>query len=931
MLQPLDLSQRNIVVSIIVPLEAHRDQALESVRAWATAQTYPRQSYQLVLSAPVTLDAGILAQLRQDLQEWDRIEVHACEHDIALIAAAAPAAAGRILLFTESHCLPQPEALTHLMRTIDAHPEWAGFSSATTPVTHNFLSQIEAGIYDRDIRAKLADPAALKVVDQCFLIRREVYFSCGGFEPRYGHFAEWLLSASLRRDGHVIGFDLTPVLRHYYVGNMRELETFTLDFARGQIRFAAEHPDDPRHISFNPLPELAAHCERVQEDFRCMLRLRIAALKAALARAGKSRDAGLDGKRLLSLGGDCLLWALTRWRGIGGACAHARLAVVLARWRLAAAVRRTDRVAASSAYIDWFGKLVHRGRLEYLATTAVVPHRQRNPNFARSGGWRPDRASGVELHGFYELEVAQGRPIMWSQHCACIYLPLHVGRYRIVIEWEPVRPMRADAWSMLEFDGRQVAPADVSVHVTRLAVEVTSGSQGVHRLAFGVMPFAAAGDGRLLGLPLSRISWSAVDAPVGGSECVTALAGQTRPVYFLHVPKCAGTATRLLLENAFSANAIFAPYLGGYYADNLFDNPAIEQPYQFYRGHFGWLLPDILPARDMAILTILRDPADRVVSLFYYLQQHGRLQAGMGLAEWIDQDFKVGDTIVSQFAASRQHALAVQETLRAGALGMLPQAVANLRSCRIVGLSERLEEAVNVFAWDLGFLPPLLLPRNNVTVSRPAARDLSASVRARIEYLLAADFALYEEAVVLFETAFARMREALPAELGAAPDTASVRIWLRQRYLRRMAGLASRNPDPERIDWRPDDVFHGENLHEREQHGGQGLRWTGPNETTRFLLYLGQPRGWEIRARLHPATPHTHAEAASLRVNGCELPFLISHDGSAYVLASRIPREASMLSECGVATFELNAPTTRGAGEFRMLGLALMQLSLQAE
>ena len=85
-------------------------------------------------------------------------------------------------------------------------------------------------------------------------------------------------------------------------------------------------------------------------------------------------------------------------------------------------------------------------------------HFARNPNFARSGRWRPDRSAGVELFGFYERESVEGRSLVWSQHCASIYLPLYAGRYRIVIEWEAVRYLDASELIMLEFP-----PANVPI------------------------------------------------------------------------------------------------------------------------------------------------------------------------------------------------------------------------------------------------------------------------------------------------------------------------------------------------------------------------------------------------------------------------------------------------------------------------------------
>lgn len=143
-------------------------------------------------------------------------------------------------MFTESHCIPQQTALNRLTNGLLAHPDWSGFSCQTIPVTHNLLSEVEADVYAAHIQHVLESSSWLKVVDQCFLIRREVYIAAGGFREDYGHFAEWLLAAELHRLGFVIGFYPQRVIQHYYRGELEALLSFTLDFARGEMKYQAE-------------------------------------------------------------------------------------------------------------------------------------------------------------------------------------------------------------------------------------------------------------------------------------------------------------------------------------------------------------------------------------------------------------------------------------------------------------------------------------------------------------------------------------------------------------------------------------------------------------------------------------------------------------------------------------------------------------------
>ncbi|MES2931928.1 MAG: hypothetical protein V4805_00350 [Pseudomonadota bacterium] len=922
-----------IDVSIIVPLESHRGQALACIKQWALDQTYPRERYQILVAAPTSLDQRTAQQIRSYLKPWDWLDLYRCEHDIGLMAQVAARAKGRFLVFTESHCLPQSIAITHLMEIATARPEWAGFSSASTPIAPNFLSEIEADIYGRDIHAKFMDDSALKVVDQCFLIRKEIYFSCGGFEPKYGHFAEWLLGASLRRDGHKIGVDFKPVIAHLYTGNQAELKAFTLDFARGQIRFFDENPDDSRLASFIRLPELDEICERIPADFYDMASLRYSALKFLVVQGFQNRGNVQTHVAKLRLVIDFLEWGI-KWKvGPKGSSALASLAEINARLRMNLTILRADRAATREAYINWFGKLVRQGRLAYLAQTIRPRSHQRNLNFSRSGKWRPDSNQRAELLGFYERETVASKTFCWSMQCACVYLPLHVGRYRIVIEWENVRQMTAPELILLECDDVRVATSKIALRSTSLLLEIDSDFRGWHRLAWSVIPFIAYGDRRLLGLPISQIHWFALDTAVVDSLCDTGLARQDYVNYFLHVPKSAGTTTRLLLDNAFNASVIFSPYGGSYYQQDLLDNPKLEHPYLLYRGHFGWHLPDCLPSNNLNVLAIMREPVDRIISKFYYDQRLGRINPNLNLMEWLEHDINFSHTAISHFTSAmwQKSKSCESDSIRIQSLKAFPEAAANLLTCQIVGLTEKLEETINLFAWELGFLPPLLTAHNNNNLNRIAAKDISARLHAKISHLFEADIALYQQCITQFELAHARMVKALPHELGLQPETTVIRAWLRQCYIERMANKAAASVARTQFEWHPDDVFHGENLHERELDNGNILRWTGPNQTTRFYIPLGLPRKWIFRIRLHPATPDTHISATTLQINGCSIPVDLDMTSGDYVLVASIPHETVAIAENNVSMVELTAPVVRGAGEFRLLGLGLLHMSWLAE
>jgi len=508
----------SVAVSVVIPLEFDRGQALACARAWTRTQTFPRDNFQLVFAAPKALDADVEAALRACLQPWDKLVRFSCEHDIALAAEGARLADGVWLLFTEAHCIPEPRALEHLMQVAVAHPQWHGFSSATIPLTHNFLSTIEAEMYDRDIRETLAGSSWLRVLDQCFMVRREAYFQAGGFDGAYGHFAEWLLSASLRRCGFELGVDREAVLRHYYIGSLDELAEFTLDFALGHVRFLHRNPGDPRAEYFPAIPELEEAQSPPHSDWRGMLNLRCRAAPAQLWRQCKmvfksalGRDAYPEpGVYAWRLSRDLLHGLVAGKLGRSAACVLARHSERVARRRLAKAVRRANRPAARIAMNAWFECLIRRCRLEYLQTHTVQTATQPTPVCSTRGRWQPAVAGGAEVRGFHAQESRAGRNFRWSSHCACVYLPLSAGRFRLRLDWDPIRPLAVRDLVRLEFSRRRLALREIELTRTSLAVEVACEQPGFHVLAWAMLPMPVSADPRLLGLPLYQVEWCAL-------------------------------------------------------------------------------------------------------------------------------------------------------------------------------------------------------------------------------------------------------------------------------------------------------------------------------------------------------------------------------------------------------------------------------------
>jgi hypothetical protein len=78
---------------------------------------------------------------------------------------------------------------------------------------------------------------------------------------------------------------------------------------------------------------------------------------------------------------------------------------------------------------------------------------------------------------------------------------------------------------------------------------------------------------------------------------------------------------------------------------------------------------------------------------------------------------------------------------------LLARAIANLHSCAVVGLQDRMDDFAAAFQASLGL--PLAINHDNVTAGRPPRLELSAATRRRILEWVYLDMELYQAACVL--------------------------------------------------------------------------------------------------------------------------------------------------------------------------------------
>jgi hypothetical protein len=455
--------------SVLIPLEFHAGQAEACVRGW-TRIAYPRARFQLVLAASDAFPERDLGRLRALLGAGDRVLRRPERHDMALAAAAARVADGAALLFTEAHCVPEPDVLAVAARGLEAHSDWIGLSLHARRFGHGRLGGIQADLYGADIAHDMAGDHWCKILDQCFVVRRAPYLAAGGVDPTLGHVAEWMLAARCHRLGLTIGHLPEVGVEHFYAGDLDDWAAFARDFTRGHMTALARGDADGLGDLFGCVPEWA-----YQEGWRAATARRLARLGLAAGRpdvAARWLPAAVTGPWLARLR------AAVRWR----------------RWRRRV---RAQAAAAPIATLRASVAAMMDGvvRAERLRVVPAPRHLDRR----RAGAWAPGAEPALPAAGFLPPGARDGVRFAWSEPAALVELPLEPGRYDVAVEWLPGH----DPAPRFYLNERALPAAACRVEGVRarLTLDVSDAA----RLAW-VCPSRC-------GLPLTRVTWRPAAGP----------------------------------------------------------------------------------------------------------------------------------------------------------------------------------------------------------------------------------------------------------------------------------------------------------------------------------------------------------------------------------------------------------------------------------
>lgn len=246
------------------------------------------------------------------------------------------------------------------------------------------------------------------------------------------------------------------------------------------------------------------------------------------------------------------------------------------------------------------------------------------------------------------------------------------------------------------------------------------------------------------------------------------------PLYFLHIPKTAGTSVRHILSEKFGDRLCPAGMW-----DDFFRAPELQtNTYDAYCGHFGIDLPRFLRKR-MRVFTLLREPVARTLSHYLEVRRTATHPLHKLVSTQTLRDFAFDPVTVpmilnfqARYLASTGLALedfakvftpywdsryTLSVAFENSSCYMSPStlkdsAMSALRSLEFVGITEHFDEDFLRLQQKFAF-PDISAPHNNSSLPEDVRRTIAPDVEQRIRDLTSVDAEIYSVARTLRDAA----------------------------------------------------------------------------------------------------------------------------------------------------------------------------------
>jgi hypothetical protein len=229
------------------------------------------------------------------------------------------------------------------------------------------------------------------------------------------------------------------------------------------------------------------------------------------------------------------------------------------------------------------------------------------------------------------------------------------------------------------------------------------------------------------------------------------LVSSSAPLYFMHIPKTAGTSVRAVLAEQYRPEELLLVYedeLNLAHPDEAFTARARTRLHEtrIIYGHYYYGIHELLGSRPIYV-AIIRDPIERVLSFYNHSARvpgwpyYSRIQQGLTLADFVANcvDYQVNNLMTRMIAGVKE-----RHELRVLSESYLEQAFAHIsKSFLAIATVERLNDMMELLKPTLGW-KRYDLPRLNATEG-PLVQAPDGRTRAIIQEHNRLDTALYQK------------------------------------------------------------------------------------------------------------------------------------------------------------------------------------------
>jgi len=332
---------------------------------------------------------------------------------------------------------------------------------------------------------------------------------------------------------------------------------------------------------------------------------------------------------------------------------------------------------------------------------------------------------------------------------------------------------------------------------------------------------------------------------------------QGNHIVFLHLPKTAGTTLRYIIDPHFAESDICPLYNRSEFEG--INSQSIDE-FQYTRGHIPYELLEKIITSKRTWITMLRDPIERYISQFYFLQAKPvtlptlcvryteddvQTFSSMTLSEFVNSPsfiFNLASRDVQarwlattiNFDSPAEWLHAFNESLTRETDINIDLGLERLSGFDLIGLTERFQDSLFMLSYFFCWPPVLRAGKLNVTTGKPRRDNLSKSIVDRIVELNVSDQLLYVHAKQIFDKRFKQMSHDLLEQYGKKrhahmklPLSPELMFELLEDHYEQC--YSERHHAQHRFHFTFDQGVMGNNWYSVEEHPRYGkYRWTGP-------------------------------------------------------------------------------------------------------